>query len=154
MTTLMCCQTELSVGISVYLPLTTESNLCRVWKLPVCLCLGRPTILCSVKACMSFMCSMQYSDLLLDGIFRRKSLGTVHRRPVAPIGDSPKELCCWHQGEASKRPLALVSHTLLTIELCSQDGFQSKTWQGQNLTCSECSLSYWPPATLGERCNE
>lgn len=38
---------------------------------------------------------------------------------VAPIGDSPKELCSWHQGEGCKRALALVSHPLLNIELCS-----------------------------------
>lgn len=123
--------------------------LCRVWKLPLCMCLGRSTTLCSVKACMSFMCSMQCLDLLLDAVFRRKSLGTVHVWPVAPAGDSPKELCCWHQGEWCKTALALMSHALLTVELCSQDSFQNKAWQGQNLTRSECSLGYWPPATLG-----
>lgn len=146
MTTILCCQTELRVGISVYLPLTVRSNL-TLQGLKI-------TTLRSVKACIPFMCSTKYLALLLDLLFRRKSLGTVHRWPVAPAGDSSEELCCWHRGEGCKRALALVSHPLLTVELCSQDGFQSKAWQGQNLTHGECSLSYRPPATSGERCNE
>lgn len=119
MTTILCCQTELRVGISVYLPLTVKSNL-TLQGLKI-------TTLRSVKACIPFMCSTKYLALLLDLLFRRKSLGTVHRWPVAPAGDSSEELCCWHRGEGCKRALALVSHPLLTVELCSQDGFQART---------------------------
>lgn len=74
------------MGISVYLPLTVKSNL-TLQGLKI-------TTLRSVKACIPFMCSTKYLALLLDLLFRRKSLGTVHRWPVAPAGDSSEELCC------------------------------------------------------------